>query len=71
MARRQVKAQDAGPAVPRWCVEFQPGQWENVSAWRTAVSQWAKPNLHARGEYRAWIEVLANSYRVSRNGNML
>jgi hypothetical protein len=69
MARRQVKTQDAGPAVPRWCVEFQPGQWAGVGEWKSAVSDWAKVNLHTRGEFGAWIDVVANSYRVAREWN--
>lgn len=64
MARRQRDAADAVPAVPRWCVEHVPGQWASVSEWRSAVSRWARPNLYGRGEFEAWIELLANSYRV-------
>ncbi|GGG70410.1 hypothetical protein GCM10011374_38690 [Kocuria dechangensis] len=64
MARRQRSNADQGPAVPRWAVEFDPARWGSVQDWKAAVNDWAKVNLHQRGEFGAWIDVVRNTYVV-------
>lgn len=65
MARRQRRTDELGPAVPRWCVEYRPGEWPGgVREWSTAVHDWAKEHLYRRGHFAAWIEIIRNLYVV-------